>query len=228
LFGTSTPTPPPPSHQRSSTLTQAALHNSSVLSTSTSSSGGALGEQRRLAEFATILGDYKLATNVWETLRKDGKGGSDIIPILVAAGPGVQLHAQHALSSLASSAQSEETPPHVLFAALRYTARWVESIPLEDFISDVLEGERWLVWAAGNVGLLSSLQSRSLTCNSSGRRCSFRDPVSTRCPSQYSQEIKTKSILAVFDCSKPAREMWDCEFDNQPDGICYSEVYRNP
>jgi hypothetical protein len=34
-----------------------------------------------LAEFATILGDLKLAVNVWETLKKDGKGGSVGIPI---------------------------------------------------------------------------------------------------------------------------------------------------
>ena len=33
-------------------------------------------QQRRLAEFATILGDFKLAVNVWESLRKEGKGGS--------------------------------------------------------------------------------------------------------------------------------------------------------
>ena len=40
--------------------------------------GGAGGvtQQRRLAEFATILGDYKLATSVWEGLRKEGRGGS--------------------------------------------------------------------------------------------------------------------------------------------------------
>jgi len=33
-------------------------------------------QQRRLAEFATVLGDYKLAVTVWESLRKDSKGGS--------------------------------------------------------------------------------------------------------------------------------------------------------
>ena len=38
--------------------------------------GGSVNQQRRLAEFATILGDYKLAISVWETLRKDGRGGS--------------------------------------------------------------------------------------------------------------------------------------------------------
>ena len=31
---------------------------------------------RRLAEFATVLGDYKLAIMVWEALRKENKGGS--------------------------------------------------------------------------------------------------------------------------------------------------------
>lgn len=38
--------------------------------------GGFVTQQRRLAEFATILGDFKLAVNVWESLRKDNKGGS--------------------------------------------------------------------------------------------------------------------------------------------------------
>lgn len=33
-------------------------------------------QQRRLAEFATILGDLKLAITVWEALRKESKGGS--------------------------------------------------------------------------------------------------------------------------------------------------------
>jgi hypothetical protein len=32
--------------------------------------------QRRLAEFATILGDFKLAVTVWESMRKEGRGGS--------------------------------------------------------------------------------------------------------------------------------------------------------
>ena len=35
-----------------------------------------LAQQRRLAEFATILGDYKLAIPIWEVVRKEGKGGS--------------------------------------------------------------------------------------------------------------------------------------------------------
>ena len=31
-------------------------------------------QQRRLAEFATILGDLKLAVSVWEALRKESRG----------------------------------------------------------------------------------------------------------------------------------------------------------
>lgn len=37
---------------------------------------GGPSQQRRLAEFATILGDLKLAVTIWEALRKEGKGGS--------------------------------------------------------------------------------------------------------------------------------------------------------
>ena len=33
-------------------------------------------QNRRLAEFATFLGDYKVAMTVWDSLRKDGKGGA--------------------------------------------------------------------------------------------------------------------------------------------------------
>lgn len=55
--------------------------NSSVSSitsvTSISNMGpGSVNQQRRLAEFATILGDYRLAISVWEALRKEARGGS--------------------------------------------------------------------------------------------------------------------------------------------------------
>jgi len=33
-------------------------------------------QNRRLAEFATFLGDYKVAMTVWDSLRKEGKGGA--------------------------------------------------------------------------------------------------------------------------------------------------------
>lgn len=127
-------------------------------------------QQRRLAEFATILGDFKLAVTVWESLRKESKGGSvsrtsprispgtlnhkcqDILPILVSSSPALSLHASNALSSL--HAGNQDIPPQALFRALLAAVRWETAIPPQDFLSDVLEGERWLVWAAGSVGHL--------------------------------------------------------------------------
>jgi len=46
-------------------------------------SQSAAPQQRRLAEFATILGDIKLAISVWETLRKDNRGGSVSVKSLI-------------------------------------------------------------------------------------------------------------------------------------------------
>ena len=42
-------------------------------------------------------------------------------------------------------------PASVLVTALAYTARWDVGITKQDFLSKELEGERWLVWAAGSV-----------------------------------------------------------------------------
>ncbi|KAG2369466.1 ER-golgi trafficking TRAPP I complex 85 kDa subunit-domain-containing protein [Suillus spraguei] len=105
-------------------------------------------QQRRLAEFATILGDFKLAVAVWESLRKEGKGGSDILPLLIAPSPAVQLHVSHALNTI--HPQSAELHSHAQLRALLYAVRWESTLTIGDFLSDTLEGERWLVWAAGN------------------------------------------------------------------------------
>lgn len=74
LFGTgSAATPPAPAPN-----VPPPPNRSHTYSSSQSAISGASGptQQRRLAEFATILGDFKLAVSVWESLRKDGKGGS--------------------------------------------------------------------------------------------------------------------------------------------------------
>ncbi|KXN83896.1 hypothetical protein AN958_00976 [Leucoagaricus sp. SymC.cos] len=105
-------------------------------------------QQRRLAEFATILGDYKLAITVWEALRKDSKGGSDILPLVVSTSPALSLHASNSISGVLSG--NQEVPPHAQLRALLYAVRWEAGIPPQEFLNNVLEGERWLVWAAGN------------------------------------------------------------------------------
>jgi len=79
LFGSGTASPAPP-HPPTSSVSPVipATRSGSLSSISSISTGGhpPPSQQRRLAEFATILGDLKLAVSVWEALNKDGKGGS--------------------------------------------------------------------------------------------------------------------------------------------------------
>ncbi|KAH9950452.1 ER-golgi trafficking TRAPP I complex 85 kDa subunit-domain-containing protein [Amylocystis lapponica] len=161
LFGSSTPTPPPPPNHGSnpsisSVSSRFTSHgaNSSISSiasiSSLSTTIGGVTQQRRLAEFATILGDYRVATAIWENLRKEGRGGSEILPLLLAPSPALALHAAHALSTLHPPTQQTpyESPAHVQLRALVYAVRWEIGIDRRDFLSLALEGERWLVHAA--------------------------------------------------------------------------------
>ncbi|KAJ4485976.1 ER-golgi trafficking TRAPP I complex 85 kDa subunit-domain-containing protein [Lentinula aciculospora] len=145
LFGTPSPSPtPPPTHR--STPSRASTHSVAPVSTSPALAGSP--QQRRLAEFATVLGDFKLAVTVWETLSKDGKGGSDILPLLLSPSPAVPLHVNNTLTSM--FAQSAEAFAKVQLRALLCAVRWEIGIDPSDFANEILEGERWLVWAAGN------------------------------------------------------------------------------
>ncbi|KAI0652274.1 ER-golgi trafficking TRAPP I complex 85 kDa subunit-domain-containing protein [Trametes meyenii] len=166
LFGASSAasSPATPTHGSSpsvSSVTSRFTHgtNNSVSSitsvTSVSTMGGGnVNQQRRLAEFATILGDYKLAISVWETLRKEARGGSDILPLLSAPSPALALHADHALSTLRGPQPRQglgfEAPAHAQYRALVYAVRWEAGIDHQDFLSPTLEGERWLVKAASS------------------------------------------------------------------------------
>ena len=78
LFGSGTASPAPPHPPTSLVSPVMPATRSGSHSSISSISGGhpPPSQQRRLAEFATILGDLKLAVSVWEALRKDGKGGS--------------------------------------------------------------------------------------------------------------------------------------------------------
>lgn len=73
--------------------------------------------------------------------------------MLLAPGPNVQLYASYAISSLhpLMSAGASDLPPQVFVRALTYAVRWEIGIASPDFLSDELDGDRWLVWAAGNV-----------------------------------------------------------------------------
>jgi len=79
LFGSGASSPvPQQTHASSVSPVPSGIRSMSQSSISSIPAGGhpPLSQQRRLAEFATILGDLKLALSVWETLKKDGKGGS--------------------------------------------------------------------------------------------------------------------------------------------------------
>lgn len=79
LFGSSTQPTQYPTHASSPSVSS--LQSRSPTSQPASSTAvlpTPPSQLRRLAEFATILGDYKLATGVWESLRKENKGGSVI------------------------------------------------------------------------------------------------------------------------------------------------------
>ena len=82
LFASSVPPTQYPVHTSSPSISslpsRSYTYNPSQLAAGSSVLTAPPSQLRRLAEFATILGDYKLATGVWESLRKENKGGSVI------------------------------------------------------------------------------------------------------------------------------------------------------
>ncbi|KAI0036617.1 ER-golgi trafficking TRAPP I complex 85 kDa subunit-domain-containing protein [Vararia minispora EC-137] len=128
LFGSSPASPV--SGQSAAGVPIARTHS---LSGSTSSGPGfpqwatTFPQQRRLAEFATILGDFKLAIPVWESARRESRGGSEILPLLLSPTPATVLHVQHALSTI--TAPGAELTPAGQLRALMYAIRWAADEP---------------------------------------------------------------------------------------------------
>jgi hypothetical protein len=78
----------------------------------------------------------------------------DVLPLLVSPSPTLALHVTNALSGV--HLQSSEPPAHAQLRALAYAVRWESGVESTDFSGSILEGERWLVWAAGNVKSLQN------------------------------------------------------------------------
>ncbi|KAG8829564.1 hypothetical protein FRC17_006390 [Serendipita sp. 399] len=130
LFGTTGTTPSTPITTQSPSFSSA----------SSMAHSSAPPQTRRLAEFATFVGDYKLAVQALESLRKEGKGGSAILPLLLAPSPSLISYAAQTLAPVFADEPSATALHHALVSAIR----WESGVP--DF--STIGGERWLVWAA--------------------------------------------------------------------------------
>ena len=162
-----------PSRLLSSTTRRFFGSSSSTPSAATSAgTGNPLESQswmhRRLAEFSTILGDYKLASLVWETLRKDSSVGADVLPLILAPAPILSVYATTALQALGLN--HPEVPALSQLRAILYAVRWEIGIP--QFAN--IDGERWLAMASGNAeepfSALLLARAASLSNNRGDRR----------------------------------------------------------
>ncbi|KAF8575503.1 hypothetical protein K439DRAFT_1419748 [Ramaria rubella] len=132
--GASNATPTSPVHSNNS-------YSNTATSPTSPSFAAPPPQQRRLAEFATFLGDLKLAVSVWEALRKEGRGGSEVLPLLLSPSPALGAHAIYALSILNASVSG----PSSQLRALVYAVRWAAGVKNLETVG----GERWLDMAAG-------------------------------------------------------------------------------
>lgn len=76
FFGSTVPPAQSSPHATSSSVSLSSRSHTSLPTSGSSVLAAPPSQLRRLAEFTTILGDYKLAISVWESLRKENKGGS--------------------------------------------------------------------------------------------------------------------------------------------------------
>ena len=122
----------------------------------------------------------------------------EVLPLLLSPSPVIQLHAQNALMGI--HPPSHELPAHAQLRGLIYAVRWEMGIASSEFFSSVLEGERWLVWAAGNVRFVlldSSSTQTNLLRTDQGRRTTICTSTCPSCPSERSETCSTESCSLV-------------------------------
>jgi len=140
-----------------------------------------------------------------------------MLPILSVPSPALQLHASNAL--LFADERMTELPPHAQLRSLLYAVRWEASIDPRDWLSEDLEGERWLVWAAGNVSIallgdihLHSLRSfqaeevpAALLLAHAALLTSVRKQCFRRAALWYVTAAKRLEKCGIVSCSYPVR-----------------------
>ena len=67
------------------------------------------------------------------------------------------------VDGILDDAQLSDSPAQAQLRSLAYAVRWDIGIDSRDFLGPVLEGDRWLVQAAGAVGLLHVSECISYT-----------------------------------------------------------------
>jgi hypothetical protein len=77
--------------------------------------------------------------------------------------------------------QSLDPRPQEQLTALKYAVRWEAGISSSDFLNYPLEGERWLVWAAGHVcqGMEFNLSGNESLIIGQGRRTTLCSLISS-------------------------------------------------
>jgi hypothetical protein len=70
----------------------------------------------------------------------------ETLPLLLSPSSAVTTHVMHALSTITSP--DAEASALAQLRAVTYAIRWEAGA---DFLTSVLEGDRWLVWAASSV-----------------------------------------------------------------------------
>lgn len=132
-----------------------------------------------------------------------------MLPLLLSPSPTVPLHVANALSSINPS--TSELTAQAQLQALSYAVRWEIGIGSSDFLGSTLEGDRWLVWAAGNVSLSSLFVRERIAHKVSVRGASISPLACTCCSTERSEIGQTTGCTLVFICSQQVGKMRYCK-----------------